>query len=149
MPNYREVRPMRTLVCRLSYGADLLGEITGICLRENIRLGKVEAIGAVKKARVAYYDQGKRVYCHHEIDKPLEIVSLIGNISIKDNKPIVHAHVVLADADGATFGGHLAQGTLIFACECIIREYQGGELTRGYDEQTGLPLWTMPPPLAT
>ena len=39
------------------------------------------------------------------------------------------------------FGGHLAQGTIIFACEIIIHAFEGPELTISYDDITGLPLW--------
>jgi hypothetical protein len=48
----------------------------------------------------------------------------------------------LADGKGATLGGHLAEGTVIFACEAAIQEYQSGEpLVRQLDKDTGLFLW--------
>ena len=56
---------------------------------------------------------------------------------------MVHAHVTLSDEQGNAFGGHLAPGTVIFACEFVIQELAGDALTRGFDEQTGLPLWQM------
>ena len=78
-----------------------------------------------------------------EIDEPMEITKLSGNISIKDQAPMVHAHLTMADSKGNAFGGHLAPGTILFACEIIIEKYEGAKLERGFDETTGLPLWTI------
>ena len=56
---------------------------------------------------------------------------------------MVHAHVTLADKNGKAYGGHLAPGTEIFACEVIVQALEGPEFKRGIDEETGLPLWRM------
>jgi len=126
---------------KLDYGTDLYEEILKICQDKNIRLGKVEAIGAVKKARIGYYDQNKGEYRFKTINHPLEITFLSGNISLKDKNPFVHAHVTLADADGQAFGGHLASGTVVFACELIVHKFDGPEFNRKYRRETGLSLW--------
>ncbi|MFC1889781.1 PPC domain-containing DNA-binding protein, partial [Thermodesulfobacteriota bacterium] len=139
----RKVEAKETTMGKLRHGADLLEEITGICKDRGIRLGRVEAIGAVSRACVGYYNQETREYEFHTLDEPLEIVSLKGNISIKDGEPMVHAHVTLADRAGKAFGGHLAAGTIVFACEWVIEAFEGPAFERGYDEETGLPLWTM------
>ncbi len=128
---------------RLSHGSDLLEEITDTCKELGVKFGQVEAIGAVKKARLAYYDQASQRYSHFEINEPLEITSLTGNVSSKDGKPMVHAHVTLADEKGKTYGGHLAPGTIIFAAEIVIQIFGEEPLKRGKDEETGLPLWEM------
>lgn len=130
---------------RLDHGVDLLEELTDICRENDIRLGRVEAIGAVRKARLAYYDQHTFEYRFFSIDKPLEIVTLTGNISLKDGKPFVHAHIALADKTGAVFGGHLASGTIVFACETIIESMEGSSFERKFDEETHLPLWKETP----
>ena len=128
---------------KLQFGRDLLEELTGICIDNSIALGRIEALGAVQKARLAYYDQGQQEYRFFTIDRHLEITSLIGNVSLKDNKPIVHAHVSLADEAGNGYGGHLASGTVIFACECVVEVFDGPVFKRAKDAQTGLPLWKM------
>lgn len=143
MATMNKVTPRSIWVGRLDHGADLLEEITTVCKDNNIRLGKIEAIGAVKKATLGYYDQKTMAYGFFELDRPLEITSLVGNVSIKDGEPMVHAHVTLADHDGTVMGGHLAPGTIIFACEATIQELEGEELVRGMDEATQLPLWDM------
>ena len=63
------------------------------------------------------------------------------NISMRDGKPFVHVHILLSDAEGKVFGGHLMKGTKLFACEVTIDEFEGEQLERGQDERTGLFLW--------
>jgi predicted DNA-binding protein with PD1-like motif len=67
----------------------------------------------------------------------------VGNISLKDGNPIIHAHITLAGKTGKTYGGHLAPGTVIFACEFILEVFDGPIFERGFDEETSLPLWTI------
>jgi len=127
---------------RLEHGADLLDELTAVCAENSVSLGWLNALGAVQRARLGYYDQDAREYRYFDLGRHLEIANLVGNVSLKDGKPIIHAHVTLADSDGNAFGGHLAQGTVVFACEFRIQVLDGPEFSRGFDDTTGLPLWT-------
>jgi uncharacterized protein len=135
------VTPSRTFMGRLDHDADLLGALSQVCRREKIQLGRVEAIGAVKKATLWYYNQEAKAYQTFTIDRHLEILNLVGNISMKQGEPFVHAHVTLADDAGRAFGGHLIPGTPIFACEAIIQAYDGPLFNRKVEPVTGLPLW--------
>jgi predicted DNA-binding protein with PD1-like motif len=143
MPFMKKVQTRELYMGKLSYGADLLQELTDICQKEQIQLGRVAAIGAVQKARLAYYDQKIHEYQFFVIDQHLEIANLTGNISLKDGAPFVHAHITLADKQGRTYGGHLAPGTEVFACEVILDNFDGPAFERVLDEETGLPLWAL------
>jgi predicted DNA-binding protein with PD1-like motif len=143
MTRYVDVKPVRTIMGRLGHGCDLLKELASVCLKEKIALGRVTAIGATQKAQIAFYDQFHKKYGFEEFDHPMEILQLAGNVSIKDGAPMVHAHVTLADDQGRAFGGHLSEGTVVFACEFVIEQFEGPELVRGHDEVTGLALWKM------
>ncbi len=137
----RTLKPVGILMGRLPYGADLLASLNQICAEKKITLGRIEAIGAVQEARLQYYDQGKKQYQNLRVKRPLEIVSLVGNVSLKEDHPMVHAHICLADDEGNAFGGHLAPGTIVFACEFTLQLFEGPAFERGHDTQTGLPLW--------
>lgn len=143
MATMKQTERGRVLIGKLGHGADLLEEITAICREAGIRLGRVEVIGAVQKARLACYDQQNKTYEFYAFDEPLEILNLTGNVSIKDGEPMVHAHVTLSNEKGEAFGGHLAPGTVVFAGECIVEELLGQEYARSHDEATGLPLWDL------
>lgn len=126
---------------KLSHGGDLLEEITDFCRNEGIKFGYLQAIGAVSKARLAFYDQSEKTYCYFDVNEPLEITALSGNISLKEGNVMVHVHANLADKSGKVWGGHLAEGTIIFACEIVITVFDNSPLERGLDQETGLPLW--------
>jgi predicted DNA-binding protein with PD1-like motif len=143
MASIKKIKSREIFIGKLSHGGDLLEEITDICRKENIQLGRVEALGAVKRARLGFYNQQTHEYQFHVVDEPLEITKLVGNVSIKDGNPFVHAHITLADKKGNAYGGHLASGTVVFACEFILEVFDGPVLRRDFDETTGLPLWEM------
>jgi predicted DNA-binding protein with PD1-like motif len=137
-----EPKPSRTFIGRFECDDDLLQALTDFCKKENVRLGTFNVVGAVKNAKLGYYNQEQQEYAGCvAIDKKLEIASCLGNISLKDEEIMVHAHIVLADWQGKALGGHLMPGTKIFAAEFQIQEYTGAELHRARDEKTGLPLW--------
>ena len=140
----KRVKPKELFMGKLSHGSDLLEEITDICRRENVQLGWIEALGAVQRARLGFYNQETHEYEFITVDQPLEITKLVGNVSLKDNSPFVHAHVTLADKKGNAYGGHVVSGTVVFACEFILEIFDGPVLQRELDEVTGLSLWTMP-----
>ncbi len=137
----REIKHSRYVMGNLAYGSDLLNSLTYTCEKENIVLGRLELIGGVQKARIGYYIQDRRIYQPYELNEFMEITSLIGNISIKDEKPFVHAHINLANAKGNAFGGHLLEGTIVFAAEFIIQAFEGPEFIRIFDDDTKLALW--------
>ncbi len=143
MTMVKKVESRELFMGKLSHGSDVLEELTAVCRRENIRLGRVEALGAVQRARLGFYDQEKRAYRYLELAQHLEITSLVGNVSLKDGQPMVHAHVTLADGEGKAYGGHLASGTVVFACEFVLEAFEGPTLERVPDETTGLPLWPL------
>jgi len=126
---------------QLPFGADLYESISKICTEEDIKIGRVTALGAVQQASVAYYDQKKKVYKPITFKKHLEILNCTGNVSLKDGRPFVHMHATFADSKGNVFGGHVTAGTVVFACEITIEELEGKALDRKPDEITGLNLW--------
>lgn len=139
---YLNVMEARKIMGRLAKGDDLLGALTNICQELGITLGEVKAIGAVSRARIGYYHQNARQYEWLDLDRHMEVLALEGNISLKDGQPFVHAHVILADGDGRACGGHLAEGTVVFALEFVIQELKSDRLlNRQMDGETGLFLW--------
>ena len=136
-----EARAGRAFVGRLETGSDLVEEIERYCAEQGILAAQVTVIGAVRRARFAYYEQDDHRYLELETDAHHEIVGFTGNISLKDDRPFLHAHATFADASGACVGGHLLRGIEVFAAEVMIREVGGVSLVRLPDEETGLSLW--------
>ncbi len=136
-----EAKAGRAFVGRLATGADLVAEIEHFCLEREVTAAQVTVVGAVRRASYAYYDQRELRYLELETDAHHEITGFVGNVSLRDDKPFLHAHATFADADGATVGGHLRRGTEVFSAEVMIRELGDVSLVRLPDEETGLALW--------
>ena len=136
-----EATPGRIWVGRLATGDDLVEEIERVCAEQEVRAAWVNAIGAVRRAAFAYYEQEERRYLELESTDHHEITSFVGNISIRDDQPFLHAHGSFASRSGTAVGGHLLLGCEVFAAEVQIREMTGVDLLRTPDEVTGLALW--------
>jgi predicted DNA-binding protein with PD1-like motif len=132
----------KELLMRLKHDADLLRSITELARSKGIEAGSFTAIGALKSARLACYDQRGHEYREIRIGSACELTSCTGNVSLKDGEPFAHIHVVLADEAGNTKAGHLLEG-IVFAAEVHLRQLEGPKLERKYDEVTGLSLWNV------
>jgi len=126
---------------QIKYGDDLYETLSDYCLKNNIKAGLIFAVGALKNAKLGFYNQAKKVFLSENINKPLEILSGLGNISLKDGRPFVHAHLIVSDKTGRVYGGHLEKCSIVFACECAIMQTGGELLNRKFDKLTGLNLW--------
>lgn len=131
----------RHFLGRLERGDDILAGLTEFCNQEDIEAGAINAIGAVEKGVLGYYDQQAGEYREVRIEQAMEIVSLTGNISLRDGKIFLHCHLALADREGHSFGGHLLEGNIAFACEFSVQAYVGEPPLRLHDQASGLFLW--------
>lgn len=138
-----EYKTGRLLAGRLPFNEDLLEAIEKYIAENNITHGAFTLIGALKSAAYGFYDEKKEKYDIIKFDKQCEILCCTGNVSIKEGKPFVHAHITLGDKHGKAFGGHLVKGCVVFAGEIILREMTDVNLVREYDENTRLYLWRM------
>lgn len=131
----------KTVFARLYKDEDLLEAIASATKQAKISNGSFTLIGTLKKAKLGFYRDGN--YEPIEIEGPLEIVSCIGNVSLKERMPIVHAHIVVSDEKGQAFGGHTLPGCLISVTgELMLVEAMGMKLERKFDEKTKLNLWS-------
>jgi uncharacterized protein len=131
----------QTYIGYLPHGSDLLNGITGYIIKNKVQIGEIRGLGAVSRAVIRYFNQNSLGYETITLDEHLEILSLYGNISIRDYEPFAHVHLTLGNNRGQAFGGHLAEGTIVFAAEIMIHEFEGRKIVRDRDEKTGLYVW--------
>ncbi|NPV62129.1 MAG: DNA-binding protein [Methanotrichaceae archaeon] len=136
-----EFKVGRVLLSRLDHGEEMVAQIVDLAEKNDIRTGVFTIIGALCRAELAFYDQAAHRYQTIKVDRPAEIVSCIGNISMRDERPFVHAHATLSDSLGNVVGGHLSSGT-VFAAEIFLQELSGEPLIRRHDPITDLYLWS-------
>ena len=134
-----------TYVFRVPEGEELLSYITRFAKVNGVKLGLVLAIGALRGCKLGYYDQRAQRYEVLELDEEVELVSALGNVSIREGEPFVHMHVSVGRRDGTTLSGHLIEAK-VFVAEVFLLEVEGGpELVR--EREGGLWLWKPGPRL--
>lgn len=137
-----EARAGKIIFARLFENEDLLEAVTQAVEKSKIKVGGFTLIGTLKEAKLGFFHQGR--YEIIEMAEPLEIVSCMGNISTKEDKPHIHAHIAVSSRKGEVFGGHVSHGCLIAAtAELVLVEAVDVELQRKLDEKTQLSLWTI------
>ncbi|MCS7097535.1 MAG: DUF296 domain-containing protein [Candidatus Methanomethyliaceae archaeon] len=137
--SYLEVEPKREFICKLPYDSDLLLALKDLAKKLNVKTAVFTLLGGLKNASLFYYIQSEKRYVKITFDFPVEIVSGIGNIAMLNEEIMVHAHLVLSDREGRCYGGHLTEGSKVFACEVHLKEISP-VLNRKYDPITGLNL---------
>ena len=130
----------RNFIVRAKHDSDIINFVTNVAKKHGIMTASFTAIGALKCAKLGFYNQEKHEYLETLLSSPQEIASCVGNISLKEGEPFVHAHAVLADLNGNTKAGHLLEGK-VFAAEVHLIELIGEKIVRRNDAITGLSLW--------
>lgn len=124
-------------VVRLEVGEEILASLTQLCKQEDIRLGSVNAIGAVSHAVTGLYNVAEKQYYSTRLEGPLELVSLMGNVTRKDGEVYIHVHASFSDLACNIRGGHLTEAVVSATCEMTVRRLEG-EVDRRVCETTGL-----------
>lgn len=137
----REAKAGRVFTGRLPKESDLVEEIERYCADAHISAAWVTVVGAVTRAAFAYYNQTTLQYKEMVSPRHHEITGFVGNVSLRDGRPFLHAHATFADINGECLGGHLLKGCVVWAAEVEIRELADISLVREHDEATGLALW--------
>ncbi len=79
----RDFRQGRCLMARLDHGTDIIIQITDLAKEKEIKTGFLSVIGALSRAELGYYDQVSQKYGKIQIDEPVELVSCLGNVSLR------------------------------------------------------------------
>lgn len=126
-------------IVRLDVGEEITETLKQFCSKNGIESGSVMGIGAIREARISYFDMGKRDYIDKEISEDLELTSLMGNVSIMNGEPFLHLHVTLSDSDFNVFGGHLSAGIISATGEIFIDTHEE-QIVRKFYPETGFRL---------
>lgn len=136
---YTEHMPDFVLV--LKTGDEISEKLIEFLAKNNITSGVVSGIGTASDVTLNYYNAATKEYEEKNFTDEYEILSLIGNVSLKEDKPFAHLHIVLGTKDYACIGGHLKSAKVGATCEIVIQQLEN-ELKREFDEATGLFLLT-------
>ena len=122
---------MRTIALRLRPGADLKAELLALAARERIPAGwMLTCVGSLSRVRLRLAGGTE----HATWQGPFEIVALTGTLSQDGG----HLHLAVADQQGRTIGGHLAEGcTVRTTAEVVVAADDRLLFAREHDPATG------------
>jgi predicted DNA-binding protein with PD1-like motif len=130
---------LRTFALVLATGDEAMASLEAFATERQLKATQFTAIGAFARVVVAYFDWTSKEYQHIPIDEQVEVLSLVGDISVENGKPKIHAHVVVGKADASAHGGHLIEGHVRPTLEIVLTETPG-HLQRRHDRASGLNL---------
>lgn len=148
----QHVNPTATRVYMgvLTGGDNLHDAFTTIATKLNIHAATFELLGGLSEVEFTAYDFVSQTRLAPIIyHGAMEIVSGHGTISLLDDQPYIHTHIIVAFRDSsapngiAVMAGHAARA-LVFAVEFTLTIYDGIPVNRAHDELTGLKLWNLP-----
>lgn len=120
-------------------GDEVLEMLTRYLAEQHISAGRFQAIGGLKQFQLKYFDSAIMQHLARDFDQQVEVLSLVGDVSLRDGQPFIHSHSVLGTADYQTLGGHLGRGIVEPTLELILTALDT-ELVRENDQRTGLDL---------
>jgi len=129
----------RTFALVLSAGDEAMNAIVAFAREHQLRATQFTAIGAFSRVVVAYFDWTTKEYRNIPIEEQVEVISLIGDITLDGGRHKVHAHVVVGKSDATAHGGHLIEGYVRPTLEILLTETPA-YLIRRLDPQSGLAL---------
>jgi predicted DNA-binding protein with PD1-like motif len=132
-------RGQKTFAVIFDKGDEFMSELASFAKKNDLGASHFTAIGAFRDVMLGYFDREKKKYQEIPIVEQVEVLSLIGDIALKNETPQVHAHVVLGKADGSAHGGHILEAHVWPTLEVVLTE-SPKHLTRTTDPETGLAL---------
>jgi hypothetical protein len=134
-----EERP-RTYVLIFDTGDELAAGLKQFAQSEKLAGSSFKAIGALESVKLGWFNwETKKYETAVDLDEQVELLSLIGDITLKDGEPQVHAHIVVGRRDGSAHGGHLLEAKVRPTCEVVLTE-SPEHLRKEMDAESGIAL---------
>ena len=129
----------KTFALIFETGDEAMAGLVDFAKRNALGAAHFTAIGAFRDVVLGYFDWEAKDYKKIPVREQVEVLSLIGDVALKDGTPQVHAHVVVGRSDGTTRGGHMMEAHVRPTLEVILTE-SPEHLRKQVDEESGLAL---------
>ena len=130
----------KTFVLVFETSDEIAQVLQAFASEQKLASASFKAIGALSSAKLGWLNWKTKQYEPSVfLDEQVELLSLVGDIALKDGEPQVHAHVVIAKRDGTAHGGHLLQAHVRPTCELVLTE-SPSHLKKEFDPAAGIAL---------
>jgi predicted DNA-binding protein with PD1-like motif len=130
----------RTFVLIFETNDELAQSLKTFASEQKLASASFKAIGALSSLKLGWLNWETKQYepCV-SLDEQVELLSLIGDVALKDGEPQVHAHAVIGKRDGTAHGGHLLRAHVRPTCELVLTE-SPTHLKKEFDPAAGIAL---------
>jgi uncharacterized protein len=130
----------KTFILVFETGDELAGGLLRFAREQNLSAASFKAVGALSSVRLGWLSwETKQYEPAVTLDEQVELLSLIGDVALKDGEPAVHAHAVIGKRDGTAHGGHLLKAFIRPTCEVVLTE-SPVHLQKFIDPEAGIAL---------
>src|SRR5438046_10212682 len=104
-------------------GDELAKGLLEFAEQEKLSAASFKAVGALSSVRLGWFSwESKQYEPSVTLDEQVELLSLIGDVAVKDGKPAVHAHAVIGRKDGTAHGGQLIDAHIRTTAQVVVAE---------------------------
>jgi predicted DNA-binding protein with PD1-like motif len=130
----------KTFVLVFETDDELARGLTQFAIEQKLASASFKAIGALSSAKLGWLNwETKQYEPAVSLREQVELLSLIGDVALKDGQPQVHAHAVIGKRDGTAHGGHLLEAHVRPTCEVVLTE-SPAHLRKEFDPAAGIAL---------
>ncbi|MEO8410255.1 MAG: PPC domain-containing DNA-binding protein [Propionivibrio sp.] len=127
---YKEYRQGRRFFIKIRPGESLVDNIKQFITEQKIHSAVIlSAIGSVKNVRLNDIKTGAKLpitaarLTPHELEGPLELLGLTGNIVPGESGDVnCHLHIMASKSSGDVVGGHMDDAQVFATCEIVLVE---------------------------
>lgn len=144
---YSQGKAGRVFVARVEHGDNLIDEIKGLAVKENIEAGIIYVIGALKDAGVVVGPEEMTippVPVWREFEDGREIVG-IGTLFRDGSEPVLHLHATFGRGDRTLMGCVRKLSEVYLVAEVIILELTGTGAVKELEKESGLKMLRLLP----
>ena len=105
---------------RFDKDEEFISSLENYAKENKITAAQFNGIGTCSKVELAFFNWETKVYDRKIFNQHMEIVSLIGNIAMKDDKAAVHVHGSFSNEKFQNFGGHVMNVTVLATIELNV-----------------------------
>jgi uncharacterized protein len=122
--HYKQIdQTPKTFILIFETGDELVEELNRFAIEQQLSAASFKAVGGLSSVRLGWFSWANKKYEPSvQLNEQIELLSLIGDVALKDGEPQVHAHAVIGRKDGTAHGGHLLEAHIRPTCEVVLVE---------------------------
>ena len=143
---YRECQQSRRFIITIPPGAKLVEGLRDFAAAVGLKMAAmVSAVGSIRNLTFTDIQIGAHLPLteprlrHHEVEGPLGLLGLEGNLAAVDGGGIAaHLHIIAAKSSGEVIGGNLVDAEVFASCEIVLTEYVVAGVERQHSAVSGI-----------